>query len=117
MMNSDLTAVLEDREKTHGSFEDHARITQRFKDVMNDELNQRFGRGQSLLNPKQMEALDMILHKIGRIIAGNPSYEDHWTDIAGYAQIAKDPVSTAMAEAVKEVLGETSKAHVLRNDG
>lgn len=89
MMNSDLTKTLEERHKSHGSFEDHARITQRFKGVMNDELNQRFSRNQSLLNPRQMEALDMILHKIGRIIAGDPSYEDHWTDIAGYAQIAK----------------------------
>ena len=89
MMNSNLTAVLEERHKTHGSFEDHARITQRFKGIMNDELGRRFERNQPILNPEQMEALDMILHKIGRIIAGDPSYEDHWTDIAGYAQIAK----------------------------
>lgn len=98
MMNSDLTKTLEERHRTHGSFEDHARITQRFKGVMNDELNQRFGRGQALLNSRQMEALDMILHKIGRIIAGDPSYEDHWTDIAGYAQIAKGQSFEPQAE-------------------
>lgn len=89
MMNNQLTDVLTERHKTHGNFEDHARITQRFKGVMNDEIYQRFTRNQPALNPKQMEALDMILHKIGRIIAGDPSFEDHWTDIAGYAQIAK----------------------------
>lgn len=89
MMNNQLTDVLVERYKTHGNFEDHARITQRFKGVMNDELVARYGRNQKPLNPKQMEALDMILHKIGRILAGDPSFEDHWTDIAGYAQIAK----------------------------
>jgi hypothetical protein len=33
------------------------------------------------------ETLDMIAHKIGRIIAGNAAEPDHWRDIAGYAQL------------------------------
>jgi hypothetical protein len=40
-----------------------------------------------LLNPSQREALDMIQHKIGRILAGNPNHHDHWHDIAGYATL------------------------------
>jgi hypothetical protein len=88
-MNSDLTAVLEERQKTHGDFEDRARITQSFKNLFYAELAEREVRQQDRLTPAQIEALDMIFHKIGRIIAGNPNHEDHWTDIAGYAQIAK----------------------------
>jgi hypothetical protein len=99
MMNSDLTKTLEERHKTHGSFEDHARITQRLKGVANDEIYQRFTRNQPPLTPRQSEALEMILHKIGRIIAGDASYEDHWTDIAGYAQIAKGQEPKAQAPA------------------
>jgi hypothetical protein len=37
--------------------------------------------------PEVREALDMIAHKIGRILAGNPMYKDHWDDIAGYATL------------------------------
>jgi hypothetical protein len=88
-MNSNLTDILTDRQKTHGDFEDHARITQRFKNVFYAELQERDVREQAPLVHRQIEAIDMILHKIGRIIAGDPNYEDHWTDIAGYAQIAK----------------------------
>ena len=39
---------------------------------------------------RQAEAMDMIIHKIGRIINGNPDVVDHWLDIAGYAQLVAD---------------------------
>lgn len=42
------------------------------------------------LAPDQQEALDMICHKIGRIINGDPDYADSWHDIAGYAQLVAD---------------------------
>jgi hypothetical protein len=29
----------------------------------------------------------MIVHKIGRILNGDPNYDDSWADIAGYAQL------------------------------
>ena len=29
----------------------------------------------------------MICHKLGRIINGDPNYDDSWLDIAGYAQL------------------------------
>jgi len=38
----------------------------------------------------QQEALDMICHKIGRILNGDPDYADNWHDIAGYAQLVAD---------------------------
>lgn len=41
------------------------------------------------LRPHQWEAIDMILTKISRICAGDPNYEDHWDDIAGYAYLGK----------------------------
>lgn len=92
MMTSELGKMLDEREKTHGSFEDHARITQRLKQVIEEELLLRHERGQPPLNYKQREALDMIAHKEGRIIAGNPDFADHWDDIAGYSVIAKESV-------------------------
>jgi hypothetical protein len=43
----------------------------------------------------QREALDMIVHKIGRIINGDPNYIDSWQDIIGYAQLVKDRLESA----------------------
>ena len=36
------------------------------------------------------EALEMIAHKIGRILNGDPNYADSWIDIAGYAKLVAD---------------------------
>lgn len=83
----DINEVLKERSKTHGAFEDHARITQRLKSVIDDELVSRRNRDQDILADTQLESIDMILHKIGRIIAGDANFPDHWDDIAGYAKL------------------------------
>ena len=88
MSNEATEALVTERGKTHGSFEDHARCTQRLKFGVQAEIQARLLRGQSGLSNQHAEAIDMILHKIGRIIAGDPTFQDHWDDIAGYAVIA-----------------------------
>jgi hypothetical protein len=85
---TDIDALVADRKKTHGRYDDHARTTQRLKTIILNELDRRAHRGQADLSRAQLESLDMILHKIGRIIAGDASFQDHWDDIAGYAKIA-----------------------------
>lgn len=42
------------------------------------------------LDPDQREALEMIAHKIARILNGDPNYADSWVDIAGYAKLIAD---------------------------
>lgn len=74
--------LLAERGKTHGNFVDHATITQNLKRDM------RAWDNWDKLSTPQKEALEMIVHKIGRILAGNPNYKDHWDDIAGYAELA-----------------------------
>lgn len=83
-------ALVNERGKTHGKFSDHARCTQRLKATFVDELDKRHVRQQTPLSNRQVEAIEMILHKIGRIVAGQPDFQDHWDDIAGYARIAND---------------------------
>lgn len=80
-MTNPTDELLAERAKTHGSYTVHARTTQRLKKIIRAELN------YEKLNDCQQEAIDMICHKIGRIIAGNPDYADHWDDIAGYARL------------------------------
>ena len=43
--------------------------------------------GWAKLTDPQKEALEMIAHKIGRILAGRPAFRDQWDDIAGYAKL------------------------------
>lgn len=44
----------------------------------------------SSLDDDQHEAIEMILHKLARILNGDPSYADSWIDIAGYATLVSN---------------------------
>ena len=83
---TDITATLTERGERYGKFIDHARLTMNMKSFLRDEADKR---GKDLAYD-QWEALDMICHKIGRIINGDPNYADSWIDIAGYAQLVAD---------------------------
>lgn len=78
-----VETMLTEREKTHGNFRDHARCTQRLKSVLRDEL-EIVGK---TLTMEQQEALDMVFHKIGRVVAGDADFLDHWDDMAGYSTL------------------------------
>ena len=80
-MATSTDALLVERAHTHGDFAVHAAATTDIKNVMRSYENWRD------LSPIQEEALDMIAHKIGRILAGDPHFKDHWDDIAGYARL------------------------------
>lgn len=79
-----IDKVLDERGSRYGSFLKHAIITQRLKAVMSDTPN------WIALNDDMVESLEMIAHKIGRILNGDPSYADSWVDIAGYAKLVAD---------------------------
>ena len=83
---TDITQTLTERGNRYSPFKGHAEITQQLKDVIDYHLNARL----KTLSSSQHEALDMICHKIGRIINGDPNYDDSWIDIAGYAQLVAD---------------------------
>lgn len=80
---TDINQTLEERQKTHGEFLSHARISMQLKLFIADEIRKE----DKDLSYVQREALDMICHKIARILNGNPDTHDHWHDIAGYATL------------------------------
>lgn len=94
--NDKVGDILAERGKTHGDFTNHARCTQRLKEVVRDELER--AHGYSEISPVYQEAIDMIFHKIGRIVAGTPNFCDHWDDIAGYARLVSDRISSGKVE-------------------
>ena len=79
----DITETLQERGKRYGVFTRQAEISQQLKEVINQYQTK-------VLAPDQQEALDMICHKIGRILNGDPDYADSWHDIAGFAQLVAD---------------------------
>lgn len=74
-------SLITERGNRYGKFKDGAEIMQSLKDTMRDVD------GWNNLTASQKEALDMIQHKIGRILNGDPTYDDSWKDIAGYATL------------------------------
>lgn len=77
--------ILSERGKTHGDFVLNSLISQSLKEIIQAPPY------WNKLDASQKEALDMICHKISRIIAGNSNFKDHWDDIAGYATlVSKD---------------------------
>ena len=79
-----IEETLAERQKTHGDFITHAVISQHLKKTIH------YYEGHRELDPDQLEALEMIAHKIARILNGNPNTHDHWHDIAGYATLVAD---------------------------
>lgn len=73
--------LITERGSRYGKFKDGAEIMQELKTVMR-EVD-----GWHNLTSSQRESLDMIQHKIGRILNGDPAYDDSWKDIAGYATL------------------------------
>lgn len=76
--------LLTEREATHGSFTETARVAQELKTVMVQSA------GFTKLNHAQREVLDMLATKIGRILSGDPHHHDHWDDLAGYSKLGRE---------------------------
>jgi hypothetical protein len=76
-----VQALIAERGSRYGKFADGAEIMRDLKHVMHKVD------GWNNLTASQKEALDMIQHKIGRILNGDPTYDDNWKDIAGYATL------------------------------
>lgn len=85
-MTTDITNTLEERGSRYGKFKDHAEVTQKLKFIIRIHMGSRYDR----LECDQIEAIEMICHKLGRIVNGDPNYADSWVDIAGYAKLVAD---------------------------
>jgi len=78
---AEVEQVLNKRAERYGKFDNLSKIAQMLKDVMRSE------EGWDRLTYPQREALDMIAHKISRMLNGDPTYEDSVVDILGYADL------------------------------
>lgn len=80
----DISTTLKQRGSRYGDFAEHARITQNIKRAMQDSPN------WTTLSDDKKESLELMAHKIGRVLNGDPEYHDSWHDIVGYAKLVAD---------------------------
>ena len=79
--NDSVQQTITERGQRYGEFNEHARITQNIKRAMVDSPN-----WQNLSDDKK-ESLEMLAHKVGRILNGDPEYKDSWHDLSCYATL------------------------------
>lgn len=80
---SEIDKTLEERGKNYGEFRDHAKIAQGLKAEMQSCPK------WPILPEDMKEALEMVQHKIARILNGDPMYLDNWHDIIGYTRLVE----------------------------
>lgn len=102
-MANNVYEVLQQRAGTHGHYPEHAEISQSLK------LTMIHARNWNILTAPQREALEMIAHKIGRILAGDPNHNDHWDDTAGYATLASQAIATSTVAPTTTHISKHSK--------
>lgn len=105
---SNVDATLNERGQRYGEFAGHASVTQTLKRAMGQHP------GWRKLADDQKEALEMIAHKVGRILNGDPNYTDSWHDIIGYTRLVEqrlekeqvkketDPRQTSFTDQIQE---------------
>ena len=84
--DTNIDQTLDERAMDYGKFKDGAALMQGIKRLLADHARMH----NKTFADDQWEALEMIVHKIGRIVNGNPDKVDHWVDIAGYAKLIAD---------------------------
>lgn len=86
--DTDTPPTIEDtlaqRGSAYGDFREQGRITQNLKRAMHDSPN------WAGLPAYMKEGLDMIQHKISRMLNGDALYDDNMHDIIGYTKLMQD---------------------------
>jgi hypothetical protein len=86
IQEDDVDQTLNERAQDYGTFRDGAALMQGIKRLLAGHA----AKHDKTFADDQWEALEMMVHKIGRIVNGNPDKVDSWVDIAGYATLVAD---------------------------
>lgn len=82
--NDTVTQVLEERGNDYGDYASKAQFIQGVKYLM------RTSPSWEAMDADMRESMEMIAHKMGRTLYGNPTHKDNFLDIAGYAKLVAD---------------------------
>ena len=78
---SDINETLADKQPLYGSYSAAASLSQGIKATM------RCGVNWQKLSPEQLESMEMIANRIGRILSGDPNHYESWHGISGFAEL------------------------------
>ena len=108
MEDKKLATVLSERGSRYGTLMSNATISQGLKEILHNSSN------WEAMPPDMREALDMIVHKIARIVEGDFEYDDSWIDISGYSTLIVERLHQDIKQ--REVERELTRSH-LQNSG
>lgn len=84
--------VVQDRAKTYGDFTQFAALVNHLEQSCINHMRAFNPEGLTKMHPVLAEGLHMALHKIARIVNGDPAHEDSWRDVGGYATLVADRI-------------------------
>lgn len=76
--------VLVERGNDYGDYASKAQFIQGVKYLM------RTSPSWEAMDADMRESMEMIAHKMGRVVYGDPTHKDNFLDIAGYAKLVAD---------------------------
>lgn len=82
--DDNVEQVLVERGKDYGDYASKAQFIQNVKLLM------RMSPSWYGMDADMRESMEMIAHKMGRVVYGNPAHKDNFLDIAGYAKLVAD---------------------------
>lgn len=101
-MTTELEQTITQRRGRYGPLIESGEVAMKLEDYL------RSLPGWERLAYDQREALAMVMHKISRIMCGDPNYDDSWVDIAGYTQNVVNRLREA--QKVKALIESDEKA-------
>ena len=93
-----IDKTLIDRAAKCGDFKNVSEVTQGIKRTMQDSKN------WGSISDDKKEALDMIAHKIGRLLSGDSDHIDSWHDIAGYSKLIERDLDSDLIDSIEKVI-------------
>lgn len=108
MEDKKLANVLSERGSRYGTLMSNATISQGLKEIIHSSTN------WEAMPPDMKEALDMIVHKISRIVEGDFDYDDSWIDISGYSTLIVERLHQTLKQ--RQIEQELTRCH-LQNSG
>lgn len=98
-MDTTIDRILEERGSRYGRYSDNARIAQKLKQAVEDDMD-----SNPLLEDHHRETIHMIFVKLARVINGDPNYLDNWRDISAYSELTMQIIKKS---------GQSTDSHVV----
>ena len=95
-MSDEIRELVNERSEVHGNYTAHAHASQSLKNII------RLNWIGDTPTPVMQETLEMIAHKLARIIVGDAYHADHWRDIAGYSFLCCADIEDGDTSSVQE---------------